>query len=395
MVCSANPRQIDGKPTHNPRYLQDRPDLVVPMSRHVAEMGTRLARAVPLEHPVLIPVEAVLIGRRNNPPDRKSGIRGLAVYNPIHYQELPELFMDLITSLTGRSPSTTGFGSEGALTKGPFNALRPTADLDSAIVSFILTGLHGFSSAAGHIGPNVRVGHDISLLIPEVWCRMTPEERDPRYMIEHGLLQAVEDFEHNGQWIPGHRLGYRITDRFLVRFFGRVFDNPNKLFDESILRPEKQDLDAFADGILYITEAQQQVAKRYFDDGSIEEACPPLRALLHIMAEGSYEGKTELDADIRQMFTREYLLASDWYQERLQARQERDIQLWTRNLEYLKTFINNQHNVKVTDAMDLLGRQQLAINQLAQVSAEDYSESLRGTLGTAPFLIRKLTTLGV
>ena len=393
VVCSANPRQIDGKPTRNPRYLQDGPDLADPMKRYVAEMGTRLSRAVPLENPVLIPVGAVLIGRRNNPPDRKSGIRGLAVYNPIHYQELPELFMDLITSLTGRSPSTTGFGSEGALTKGPFNALRPTADLNSAIVSFILTGLHGFSSAAGHIGPNVRVGHDISLLIPEVWCRMTPEERDPQYMIEHGLLEAVEDFKHNGQQIPGHRLGYRITDRFLVRFFGRIFDNPNKLFDESILRPEKQDLDAFADGILYITEAQQQVAQRYLDDGAIEEACPPLRALLHIMAEGSYEGKTELDADIRQMFTLKYLVNSDWYQERLQARKEREIQLWTRNLEYLKSFINNPHNAKVTNAMDLLNRQQLAMDRLAQVSAEDYGESLRGALGTDPFLISKLAAL--
>ena len=32
--------------------------------------------------------------------------------------------MDFICSLTGKSPSTTGAGSEGALTKGPFNALR-------------------------------------------------------------------------------------------------------------------------------------------------------------------------------------------------------------------------------------------------------------------------------
>jgi len=51
-----------------------------------------------------------------------TGIRPLAIYNPIHYQELPELFMDFICSLTGKSPSTTGAGSEGALTKGPFNA---------------------------------------------------------------------------------------------------------------------------------------------------------------------------------------------------------------------------------------------------------------------------------
>ena len=43
----------------------------------------------------------------------RTSIRGLAVYNPIHYQELPELFMDFICSLTGKSPSTTGAGSEG------------------------------------------------------------------------------------------------------------------------------------------------------------------------------------------------------------------------------------------------------------------------------------------
>jgi len=71
-------------------------------------------------------VNAVLPGRRNNPADKKAGIRPLSVYNPIHYQEIPELFMDFICSLTGKSPSTTGAGSEGALTKGPFNMLTPT-----------------------------------------------------------------------------------------------------------------------------------------------------------------------------------------------------------------------------------------------------------------------------
>ena len=99
------------------------------------------------------------------------------MYNPIHYQDLPELFMDYMSSLTGKSPSTTGAGSEGALTKGPFNALPPIIDLNNALVSFILTGLAGFSTAAGYIGPKVRVNHDISLLIPEVWCRLSPRER--------------------------------------------------------------------------------------------------------------------------------------------------------------------------------------------------------------------------
>jgi len=60
------------------------------------------------------------------------------------------------------------------LTKSPFNALRPIIDLNTALVSYILTGLAGFSTVAGYIGPKMQVDHDISLLIPEVWCRLTP-----------------------------------------------------------------------------------------------------------------------------------------------------------------------------------------------------------------------------
>ncbi len=43
--------------------------------------------------------------------------------------------MDYVCSLTGKSPSTTGAGSEGALTKGPFNALMPSYDLNAIVTS--------------------------------------------------------------------------------------------------------------------------------------------------------------------------------------------------------------------------------------------------------------------
>ena len=46
-------------------------------------------------------------------------------------------------------------------------------------LSLLVTGHEGFVTAAGYVGPHVRVDHDISLLIPEIWCRMTAEERDP------------------------------------------------------------------------------------------------------------------------------------------------------------------------------------------------------------------------
>jgi len=381
VVCSANPRQVDGRPTRNPRYLQTRPDLVDPRDRYVAERGTRLSRAVPADKPVPMPVNAILMGRRNNPPDRAQGIRGLAVYGPIHYQELPELLMDLITSLTGKSPSTTGFGSEGALTKGPFNALRPTADLNATLVKFLLTGLGGFSTAAGHIGPQFRVDHDISLLIPEVWCRLAPEERTPQFMMEAGLLEKIDDFEHQGRTIPAGRLGYRITERFVRGYFGRVFGTPNKVFDTAMLRPEQQDLDAFADGVRYIAEAQQRVAQRYLDDGSIEEACPPLRALLMIMATGSYEGKTERDPEIRRMFTQEALFESPWYRQRLSTRQRVEVELWKRHNDYLQQFAADPRNTEVAQRMQLAQRQQHAANCLKHVQSAQYARKLIGTLG--------------
>ena len=210
-VSSSHPRIVDGKPSLNVRYLQQRPDLANPRHKYLAIMGTRLARGLTLEQPVYFPVNAVLQGRRNNRQNKEAGIRPLAVYNPIHYQELPELFMDLICSLTGKSPSTTGAGSEGALTKGPFNALSTTSDLNNALVSFILCGHDGFSSAAGYIGSRRRVDHDISMLIPEIWCRLPVKHRAPGFLIHHGYLEKLDDFEYQGKTVHASRLGYRIT----------------------------------------------------------------------------------------------------------------------------------------------------------------------------------------
>ena len=370
VVCSANPRQIDGKPTKNPRYLQDRPDIARPVERYAGEMRARLAQGIPSGKPLRRPVDAVMFGRRNNPPEPATGIRGLAVYGPIHYQELPELFMDFIASLTGKSPSTTGFGLEGALTKGPFNALRPAADLNAALVSYALTGLAGFSTAAGYVGPKVNVGHDISLLIPEIWCRLSREERHPSFLIAEGLLDRMEDYERDGKLIRAGRLGYRINSRFVRRFFGRIFDNPEKVFDDNLLRPETQDADGFADGIRYIAEAHASVAQQYLDDGTVDALAPPLRALVHIMAKGDFEDKTEKDPEIRNLFTREAIVASDWYRERLEEKQRRDVALWKRHADYVK---------------DDPKRLRFAQKQLAKAEAADYLESLVGTIGAHPF----------
>ncbi|MDD5265826.1 MAG: hypothetical protein PHO08_01690 [Methylococcales bacterium] len=379
-VSSAHPRLVDGIPSLNVRYLQLRPDLVSPVTRYLSELSTRLARRLRNDEAVHFPVNAVLPGRRNNPRDLATGIRPLAIYNPIHYQELPELFMDFICSLTGKSPSTTGAGSEGALTKGPFNALSTTADLNTALVSYVLCGYDGYSTAAGYIGSQRRIDHDITLLIPEIWSRLPVDQREPRYLIEQGQLEKLEDFEYEGRTVYASRLGYRITERFVHTNFGKVFDYPTAVFDEAMLKPELQDLASFVDGVNNVYEAQQRVAQTYFLDGSIDDACPPLKALIHIMANGSYEGKSINDPAIRSMFTRDYVLGSDWYQERLKIKQQRDGMLWQQHRDYI---LQRMNETEQTDSFDEALTHKLATTErmLAHILQPSYLDSLQGTLG--------------
>lgn len=386
VVSSAHPRIVDGAPSKNPRYLQRRPDLVNPRDVYVGEIGTRLAREIPADKPAWFPVNAVLSGRRNNPPDPKTGVPPLAVYNPIHYQELPELFMDFICSLTGKSPSTTGFGSEGALTKGPFNALPPVIDVNNALVSAIVTGYAGFTTAAGHIGPNYRMDHDNSMLVPELWCRMRVFEREAGYLIERGYFEKVDDFAFEGRTILASRLGYRMTASFVDHFLGRIFEVPGAVFPEELLRPETQGWSTFVAGVDAIVEAQRLVALNYFEDGSIEAACPPIKALLHVMAHGHYNGMTEKDPTFRALFDRGALMESDWYKDRLRAKQERDKVLWSRHKCALNQFLASGLARDETAWRATL----CAVNrQLDRVRSAEYLDELNGTIGLEPSLFTR------
>ena len=384
-VSSAHPRIVDGKPTKNPRYLQIRADLMDKKPGYLSGMGMRLYRQVPVGQSVPTPVNAVLPGRRLNPPE--PGIRSLAVCNPIHYQETPELFMELISSLTGKSPSTTGTGSEGALTKGPFNALLPIVDLNNALVSHILTGAEAFSTAAGFVGPNFQVDHDISLLIPEIWSRMEVAERDPQYLIENNYLEKLEDFEYDGKTVFASRLGYRITADFVRTFFGIVFDNPNDVFTPEMLRPEIQDMASFVDGIDNIVTTHKQIAENYFADGSIALACPPLKALLHIMQSGAYEGKTIADPALRALFTRELLWESEWYASRLQTQQTLEIRLWKRHIHTLREFLSVPNPFSASLRRDVTDRLQKAQAHCEKIERPDYVETLRGFIGADPAVL--------
>ena len=381
-VSSSEPRLIDGKPSKNPRYLQNRLDMEDGRSTYIANVGARLYRRMPKDRTPPFPVGAVLPGRRNNPPSER--IRALAVYGPIHYQELPELFMDFTASLTGKSPSTTGAGSEGALTKAPFNMLLPIVDLNNALVSYLVTGYECFTSSAGWLGPKFRCDHDISLLMPELWCRMRPLERTARYMIDNGYLEPCNDFDHEGQLVEASRLGYRVTSEFVQEFGGRIFSNPRSVFPSHTLRPEEQGLDVFVDGVNNIVETQRRVALNYFEDESIDAACPPLKALLHVMAYGEYEGLGYRDAEFRSMLTFEALQASDWYRERLDTKQKADIELWQRHERYLEAFLHRDINEGMGRRIDEEGLRRRIARRLDTFKSPEYRDRLTGCIGLDP-----------
>jgi hypothetical protein len=203
-------------------------------------------------------------------------------------------------------------------------------------------------------------------------------------MIEKDFLEPLVDFDHQGQKVLASRLGYRITDRFVSGVMGKLFDNPSVVFTDKILKPELQDLDVYVDGINNIVEAQRKVAQDYINDGSIDDACPPLKALLHIMATDSYLDMNAHSDKFRAMFTRQALLSSDWYQERLEIKQSRDTVLWEKHIKSLTTFLDQPGHTEEAEKLDISQRLKNAKLKLKTIQSAAYLHSLIGTIGADP-----------
>jgi len=224
---------------------------------------------------------------------------------------------------------------------------------------------------------------------------MTPAERVPARLIAEGHLERCTDFDHKGRRVYASRLGWRITARFVQTFCGRVLGNPSALFDNEYLRPETQDLDVFADGVDNIVTAMKEAAEHYFADGSIEQAVPPLKALLHIMRDGTWEGHGSDHPAFRALFTREAMLASDWYKARLEAQQEIDSHLWERHARYLEKFLQRANYADVADQLHIREKLDRVIAQTRTVRDPAYLGQLKGTLGAEPPVVEELNRLSL
>jgi hypothetical protein len=258
-------------------------------------------------------------------------------------------------------------------------------DLNAAFLSYALTGYDGWISSAGHIGPKVRVDHDFSLLVPEVFSRMSPAERDATWLLENGYLDPIQDVERDGKAIEASRLGYRINQRFVTTFFGRIFLHPDSVFTPEMLKPELQDADVYADSVEVIVETHRRVAQSYLDDGTVRMAIPPLRALLEYMALGhSSEGWTPHSPELRSQFTRESVLASDWYAARLAAKQTADIRHYEEAAARLELFQSEDANADPVERLHVQQRLADTYAELGRVTRDAYKAGLVGTLGLQP-----------
>jgi hypothetical protein len=102
------------------------------------------------------------------------------------------------------------------------------------------------------------------------------------------------------------------------------------------------------------------------------------------MAHGDYEGKDAAHPAIRALFTREALLASDWYQERLTVKQRRDVALWERHVRSLTEFLASPGHRDEARRLGIPARLDHARAELERARAPEYLRALAGTIGADP-----------
>lgn len=98
-----------------------------------------------------------------------------------------------------------------------------------------------------------------------------------------------------------------------------------------------------------------------------------------------FEGKGLEHPEIRVLFTRENMLASDWYTERLVAKQRIDTRLWDRHVRTLKAFLAKDNYAAKAARLGIADRLVQAQKSLQAVRSTDYLQRLHGTIGAQPW----------
>ena len=139
-----------------------------------------------------------------------------------------------------------------------------------------------------------------------------------------------------------------------------------------MLQPEQQDADLYTESITIIADTQRRIAKAYFRDGAADLACPPLRALLEIMAQDTVDDSRLRDPEFRALFEPAHILASDWYQERIDSLVNSQKTFWQNSIVYLESYSGTG------DPSEPLAH---AREQLAGLQAKNARDQFVGSLG--------------
>jgi hypothetical protein len=105
------------------------------------------------------------------------------------------------------------------------------------------------------------------------------------------------------------------------------------------------------------------------------------------MAYGQYEGKTLKDPEIRELFTRDAMLKSDWYQSRLDAKVQVDTALWDRHIAYIEAFLMKPNYQSELRRLKVIERLEKARSSREYVGSAEYLHNLIGMIGTDPELV--------
>ena len=92
--------------------------------------------------------------------------------------------------------------------------------------------------------------------------------------------------------------------------------------------------------------------------------------------------------EFRALFSRDYVLKSDWYQARLKTKQQLDIALWQRHLSYLNEFMNKPAYRQEVIRLGLTHRKNFVQAEFIRATSPAYLNLLIGTLGACPSLTR-------
>lgn len=121
-------------------------------------------------------------------------------------------------------------------------------------------------------------------------------------------------------------------------------------------------------------------------DGSVEDACPPLKSLLYNMAQRHFEGKGVDHPKIRSQFTQEWLLGSDYYQNRLRSQRADERSLLQQHLCRLREFGDRTGYHSEARRLEIGGKIARAEALLSTSDQESSLQDLVGTLGRDPAL---------